>query len=85
MNSKEQVNMPEVVCEFLNIFPEDLPGLPHVQEIEFSIEVLPRTTPISKASYRMASIELAELKKQIQELLDKGLIRLRASGVLRSF
>jgi len=39
--------MPEVVCEFLNIFPEDLPGLPPVREIEFSIEVLPETAPIS--------------------------------------
>ena len=71
--------MPEVVCEFLHIFPEDLPGVPPVREIEFSIEVLPRTTPIFKALYCMVSIELAELKKQIQELLDKGLIRLSAS------
>jgi len=54
LNSKEQVNMPEVVCEFLNIFPEDLPGLPPVREIEFSIEVLPGTTPIFKVSYHMA-------------------------------
>jgi len=46
--------MHEVVCEFLNIFPEDLPGLPHVQEIEFSIEVLLGTAPISKVLYRMA-------------------------------
>ena len=63
MNSKEQVNIPEVVCEFLDIFPKDLLGLPTVREIEYSIEVLPRTTPISKASYCMALIELAELKK----------------------
>ena len=45
-----------------------------VQEIEFSIEVLPGTAPISKAPYCMASIELAKLKKQIQKLLNKGLI-----------
>ena len=63
LNSKEQVNMPEVVCEFLDIFLEDLPELPHVREIKFSIEVLPGTAPIFKASYRMASIELAKLKK----------------------
>jgi len=74
-----------MVREFLDIFPEDLPGLPPVREIEFSIEVLPGTSPISKAPYLMASVELVKLKKQIQELLDKGLIRLRASGVLRSF
>ena len=57
--------MPEVVYEFLNIFPEDLPGLPPARKIEFSIEVLPGTTPISKAPYRMTSIELAKLMKQI--------------------
>ena len=74
LDSKEQVNMPEVVCEFLDIFPEDLPGLPPVREIEFSIEVLSGTVPIFKAPYRMASIELAEQKNQIQKLLDKGLI-----------
>ena len=79
MNSKEQVNIPEVVCEFLDIFPEDLPELPPVREIEFSIEIMPGTAPISKAPYRMASMELAELKKQIQDLLDKGLIRPSAS------
>ena len=55
--------MPEVVCEFLDIFPEDFPELPPVREIEFSIEVLPGTAPISKAPYRIASVELAELKK----------------------
>ena len=80
LNSKEQVNMPEVVCEFFDILLEDLPGLPPVQEIEFSIEVLPGTAPISKAPCCMASIELAELKKQIQKLLDKGLIRPNASS-----
>ena len=68
-----------MVCEFLDIFPEDLPRLPPTREIEFRIEVLPRIAPISKASYRMASIELAELKKKIQELLYKGLIRPSAS------
>ena len=47
---------------------------PHVREIEFGIEVLPGIARISKALYRMAAVELAELKKQIQELLDKGLI-----------
>ena len=68
-----------MVCEFLDIFPEDLPGLPPIREIEFSIEVLPGTDPISKVPYRMALIDLVELKKKIQELLDKGLIRLSAS------
>ena len=66
--------MPEVVCDFLDIFPKDLPRLPPVQEIEFSIELLLGTAPNFKAPYRMVSLELAELKKWIQELLDNGLI-----------
>ena len=52
-----------VVREFLDVFPEDLPGIPIDREIEFSVEVLPGTSPISKAPYRMAPIELKELKE----------------------
>ena len=52
-----------VVREFLDVFPEDLPGIPIDREIEFSIEVLLGTSPISKAPYRMAPIELKELKE----------------------
>ena len=61
--------------EFLDVFPEDLHVLPLDREIEFTIDVLPGTTPISKAPYRMAPEELAEVKKQIQDLLSKGFIR----------
>ena len=57
------------------MFPEDLPGLPLNREIEFVIDLVPGTTPISKAPYRMAPTELKELKVQLQELLDKGFIR----------
>ncbi|KAL5553968.1 hypothetical protein UlMin_041370 [Ulmus minor] len=64
-----------VVRNFLEVFPEDLPGLPPDREIEFEIELLPGTSPISKAPYRMAPAELKELKEQLQELLDKKFIR----------
>ncbi|KAH9722450.1 Endonuclease [Citrus sinensis] len=64
-----------IVREFIDVFPEDLPGLPPDREVEFTIELVSGTTPISKASYRMAPIELKELKVQLQELLDKGFIR----------
>ena len=64
-----------VVREFPDVFPKELPGLPPDREVEFSIDLLPRTSPISKAPYRMASTELRELKVQLQELLDKGFIR----------
>ncbi|XP_028072519.1 uncharacterized protein LOC114274745 [Camellia sinensis] len=65
-----------VVREFLDVFLEDLPGIPVVWEIEFAIETQPGTQPISKAPYRMSITELKELKTQLQELLDKGFIRL---------
>ena len=61
--------------EFPGVFPEDLSGLPPDREIEFSIDLLPGSNPISKAPYRMAPAELRELKAQLQELLDKGFIR----------
>jgi hypothetical protein len=64
-----------VVCEFLNVFPEELLGLPLDRDVEFAIELVPRTTPISKRPYRMPPNELAELKVQLKALLDKGLIR----------
>ncbi|XP_074374411.1 uncharacterized protein LOC141714814 [Apium graveolens] len=64
-----------VVREFSNVFPEDLEGLPPEREVEFSIDLLPDAQPISKAPYRMALLELQELKEQLEELLDKGFIR----------
>jgi hypothetical protein len=64
-----------VVCEFPDVFPEDLPGLPPERDVEFVIELKPGTTPISRRSYRMPPNELAELKIQLQDLLEKGFIR----------
>ncbi|XP_052880510.1 uncharacterized protein LOC108468263 [Gossypium arboreum] len=63
------------VREFLDVFPEGLPGLPPSREVEFGIELLPGTAPVSIAPYRMAPKELLELKAQIQELLDQGFIQ----------
>ena len=60
-----------VVCEF----PEELPGLPPEREIEFCIDIVPGTDPISMPPYRMAPAELKELNEQLKELLDKGFIR----------
>ena len=57
------------------MFPEELPGIPPVREVELSIEIFPGTAPTSRAPYRMAPTELKELKIQLQELLDKGFIR----------
>jgi hypothetical protein len=64
-----------VVCEYANVFPDELPGMPPDRDIEFAIELQPGTTPIFKRPYRMPPAELAKLKKQLQEVLDKGFIR----------
>jgi hypothetical protein len=64
-----------VVCEFPDAFPEDLPGLPPERDVEFVIELKPGTAPISRRSYRMPPNELAKLKIQLQDLLEKGFIQ----------
>ncbi|RVW68714.1 Retrovirus-related Pol polyprotein from transposon 17.6 [Vitis vinifera] len=64
-----------IVREYPDVFPEDLPGLPPEREVKFTIDLVPGTGPMSKAPYRMAPVELKELKVQLQELLDKGFIR----------
>ena len=64
-----------IVRDYPDVFPGDLPGLPLEREVEFTIDLAPGTAPISKAPYRMAPLELKELKIQCQELLDKGFIR----------
>jgi hypothetical protein len=63
-----------VLCEFMDVFPDELPGLPPDRDVEFAIELIPGTPPISRRPYRMPLNELAELKKQLQDLLTKGLI-----------
>ena len=75
--SISEVKLPNVpiVREFPDVFPTDLPGLPPERDTEFNIELLPGTAPISISPYRMAPLELKELKTQLQELLDKGFIR----------
>ncbi|XP_043721030.1 uncharacterized protein LOC122668548 [Telopea speciosissima] len=73
-----------IVKDFLDVFPEDLVELPPERDMEFAIELVPGTVPISKAPYRMAPVELKELKNQLEELLHKGFIRPSVSswGVL---
>ena len=57
-----------VVRDYPDVFPEELPGMPPDRDIEFAIELQPGTAPISKRPYRMPPAELAELKKQLQEV-----------------
>ena len=57
------------------MFPDELLGMPPERKVEFAIELIRGTTPISKRAYRVSGPELVELKKQIDELLEKGYIR----------
>ena len=74
-NSEMQLAKVPVVNEFFDVFPEDLPGLLPDREIEFEIELAPGTEPISITPYRMAPVELRELKVQMEELLSKGFVK----------
>ena len=62
-----------VVCEFIDIFVEPS-NLPPQRSVDFGIELEPSTRPISKAPYRMAPVEMLELKKQLEEFAEKGFI-----------
>ncbi|XP_076933094.1 uncharacterized protein LOC143598882 [Bidens hawaiensis] len=64
-----------IVSEFPDVFPEELPGIPPERDVEFRIDLVPGTAPIAKSPYRLAPTELKELKKQLDELLEKGIIR----------
>jgi hypothetical protein len=68
-----------IICEYPDVFPDDLPGMPPDRYIEFIIELQPGTALISKRPYRMPPNELAELKIQLQDRLDKGFLRPSAS------
>ncbi|XP_047148293.1 uncharacterized protein LOC124820605 [Vigna umbellata] len=68
-----------VVMEFLDVFPEEVSGLTPPRKVEFSIDLVSKAGPVSIAPYRMAPSELAELKKQIEELMEKQFIRPSAS------
>jgi hypothetical protein len=68
-----------VVRYFLDVFPEELLGMPPDREVEFVIDLLPSIAPISKRPYRMSVEELKELKKQLTELQEAGYIRLSSS------
>ncbi|KAI3727551.1 hypothetical protein L6452_16167 [Arctium lappa] len=65
----------EVVQDFPDVFPEDLPGLPPERQVEFQIDLTPGAAPIARAPYRLAPAEMKEMMAQLQELLEKGFIR----------
>ncbi|XP_024995867.1 uncharacterized protein LOC112529020 [Cynara cardunculus var. scolymus] len=63
-----------VVCEFQDVFPDDLPGLPPDRQVEFRIDLVPGDAPIERTPYRLAPAEMKEMMSQLQGLLDKGFI-----------
>ncbi|GJV41359.1 putative reverse transcriptase domain-containing protein [Tanacetum coccineum] len=64
-----------VIHNFLEVFPEELPGLPLPRQVEFQIDLVPGAAPVARPPYRLAPSEMKELSVQLQELLEKGFIR----------
>ena len=72
---KPDLDLPRVVCYYVDVCPDELPGLPPQRLVDFGIELHSGTLPISMTPHRMAPVELQELRVQLHELLDKGFIR----------
>ena len=72
---RSNLDLPRVVCEYVDVFPDELPRLPPQRVVDFGIELYPGTSTISITPHKMAPVELQELRVQLQELLDKGFIR----------
>ena len=72
---RSDLDLPRVVCKYVDVFPDELPGLPPHRDVDFSIELHPGISPISMTPHRMAPVKLQELKVQLKELLDKRCIR----------
>nr|GEV41981.1 putative reverse transcriptase domain-containing protein [Tanacetum cinerariifolium] len=68
-----------VICNFPEVFPEELPGLPPSRQVEFQIDLVLGAVPVARAPYRLAPSEMRELSVQLQELLEKGFIRSSSS------
>jgi hypothetical protein len=73
--SGSPIDQVPIVCEYPDVFSEELPSMPPDRDIEFIIELIPGTAPIAQRPYRMNLQELIELKKQLDDMLRKGLIR----------
>ncbi|GKB34647.1 putative reverse transcriptase domain-containing protein, partial [Tanacetum coccineum] len=74
-SKKKQLQDVPIVKKFPEVFPEDLPSLPHTRQVEFYIDLVPGAAPVARVPYRLAPSEMKELADQLQELSDKGFIR----------
>ncbi|GKG37412.1 hypothetical protein Tco_0447585, partial [Tanacetum coccineum] len=75
----KQIKEVPIVRDFLEVFPEDLPGLPLARPVEFQIDLILGAVPVARAPYRLAPSKMKELSEQLQELSDKGFIRPNSS------
>nr|GEV00170.1 putative reverse transcriptase domain-containing protein [Tanacetum cinerariifolium] len=75
-SAEKQLENILVVREFPDVFPEELSGLPTVRQVEFQIHLIPRAAPVARVPYRLAPSKMQELSNQLQELADRGFIRL---------
>lgn len=80
LETKEVIGNLQVLYDFPNVFPNDISGLPLEREVEFAIDLVPGTRTISMVPYIMSQSELSELKKQLEEFLEKRFIRPSVSG-----
>ncbi|GJT07235.1 hypothetical protein Tco_0841697 [Tanacetum coccineum] len=79
-NSKEKrLEDVPIIRDFLEVFPEDLPGIPPARQVKFRIDLIPGAAPIARAPYQLAPSEMKELSNQLKEISDKGFIRPRSS------
>ncbi|GJR09117.1 putative reverse transcriptase domain-containing protein [Tanacetum coccineum] len=78
-SKEKQMEELPVIHDLPEVFPEELPGLPPLRQVEFQIDLVPGATPIAHALYRLAPSEMKELSVQLQELLEKGFIHLSSS------
>ncbi|GKE61149.1 hypothetical protein Tco_1511516 [Tanacetum coccineum] len=74
-SEEKQLEDVPIVREFLEVFPEDLPGLPPARQVEFQIDLVPGAAPVARAPYRLAPAKMQELSTQLHELSDRGFIR----------
>ncbi|GJW59696.1 putative reverse transcriptase domain-containing protein [Tanacetum coccineum] len=72
-----------IVREFLEVFPEDLPGLPPIRQVEFQINLMPGAAPVARAPYRLTPSKMQELSDQLQELADREILEHEATPLVR--
>ncbi|GJZ22189.1 putative reverse transcriptase domain-containing protein [Tanacetum coccineum] len=78
-SKEKQLEDVPAIHDFPKVFPKELPGLPPSRQVEFQIDLVPGAAPVAHAPYRLAPSEMRELSVQLQELLEKGFIRLSSS------